>query len=271
MNSPLLTDVIRIAKEAGEIIMKYYGREYITSTKSDNSPVTDADLAANEYICKELAKYQFPILSEESADDLRRLQQETIWIIDPLDGTKHFIQKEADFAVMIGLAKQGRPILGVVYQPVTKICFYAESGKGAYLQKEEDAPQKMLVSDMIEDLRLVLSANSQVLQRDPRLTKLLHVKEVVRMGSVGLKMGFVAQGGCDINFNTSKSSTAWDTCAPEIILLEAGGMVTDLLGNPLRYNEQQVKHRWGFLATNSECHQQALSVLTPIIRKWRKS
>ncbi len=261
--SNLLLDVVRIAKQAGAIILKY--KDTPTLTKSDMSPVTQSDLKANEYICKELAHYQKPILSEESPDESERLESSLVWIIDPLDGTKNFVRKEESYCVMIGLVQEGVPILGVVYQPADKRCFFAKKGEGAFMQEGERAPEQIWVSNQQNNLRYVLS-NMSLFKQYPPLKDQLHPKSIEVLGSVGVKIGRIALGKAECCFNAGKFLKEWDTCAPEIILQEAGGKMTDLFGNLLEYNKKDVSQRFGFLATNGVCHQEILSTLTRYAR-----
>ncbi|HET9132108.1 MAG TPA: 3'(2'),5'-bisphosphate nucleotidase CysQ [Terriglobia bacterium] len=125
-----------IAVQAGNLLLKYFAEKTSVRWKGKNNPVTDADQSASRFIVGEL-RGRFPldgILSEEEKDDTNRLAKPRVWIIDPMDGTSEFIAGRSEFAVMIGLAVDGRPYPGVVYQPLEKKLFYAESGIGAFLE-----------------------------------------------------------------------------------------------------------------------------------------
>lgn len=135
---PELDIAIKAAIEAGKAILEIYQKDYKTSTKNDNSPITDADLKSNEVIKKILSQTKHWILSEEDKDDLRRLSQETIWIVDPLDGTSDFIDKTGEFTVMISLIKNKKPILGVIGWPTGKTLFAAQKGSGAFKFSNEE-------------------------------------------------------------------------------------------------------------------------------------
>ena len=126
-----------IARAAGQILLDIYQTNHVVEWKGYDDPVTIADKQANEFIVKELQR-QFPndgILSEEATDNEARLSKTRVWIIDPMDGTKQFIERIGEFAVMIGLAINGKPELGVVYQPTINKMYYAASGIGAYLEE----------------------------------------------------------------------------------------------------------------------------------------
>jgi 3'(2'), 5'-bisphosphate nucleotidase len=129
---PELDIAIKAASEAGNAIMEIYQSNYETTTKNDDSPITDADLKSNEVIKKILSQTKHEILSEEDKDDLIRLSKETIWIVDPLDGTSDFIDKTGEFTVMISLIKNKKPILGVIGWPTEKTLFVAQKGNGAF-------------------------------------------------------------------------------------------------------------------------------------------
>src|SRR5438477_3865171 len=131
----------QLAVAAGRILMEYYEQAVLVDWKAPGDPVTAADRAANEFIVTSLAR-EFPehgILSEEETDDFVRLERSHVWMIDPMDGTKEFIDHRGDFAVQIGLVVDGLPALGVVYQPTTKKLYYAANGMGAFLETEGTA------------------------------------------------------------------------------------------------------------------------------------
>ena len=126
---------IEIAKEAGELLLQYYDTELSIETKENNTPVSNADLATNDFILKKLREhFPYSILSEESVDDNNRLGKEFVWLVDPLDGTKDFIEKTGEFTVVIGLVQNNQLIMGVVYRPTTKELYYAQKGKGAFME-----------------------------------------------------------------------------------------------------------------------------------------
>lgn len=142
----LLSNVIHIAKVAGERILTIYHSEFTTSLKDDNSPLTQADISANNYILESLEKISaWPILSEESKNIgwQQRQKWTCYWLIDPLDGTKEFIKRNGEFTVNIALIDQGQPILGVVYAPELKLLYYAIKNNGAYCQQINQLPKKL--------------------------------------------------------------------------------------------------------------------------------
>jgi len=129
---PELDIAIEAAYKAGNSILEIYEGKYETFTKSDDSPITEADLKSNEIIKTILSKTNYKILSEEDKDDQARLSEEVIWIVDPLDGTSDFIDKTGEFTVMIALVKNKKPIIGVIAWPTEKIIFASQKGSGAF-------------------------------------------------------------------------------------------------------------------------------------------
>src|ERR671932_2748078 len=233
---------LRLAREAGAAILEYYDSPLRIERKIDadeyTEPVTVADRAANELIVSSLHR-EFPddgILAEESLDTERRLDKRRVWMIDPLDGTNGFIARDGDFAVQIGLAVEGRSVLGVVYQPLTDLLYRAVEGAGAWVERKGFEAERARVSnkDELTEIRLAASRN----HRSPRMdlvVRALGIKEEVRRGSVGIKIGLIIERQCDLYVHLSPRTKQWDTCAPEIILREAGGQVSDLFGEPFVY------------------------------------
>ena len=129
---PELDLAIKAAQEAGNTILKIYEKDFKTFTKTDNSPVTDADLQSNKIIKEILSVTKHSILSEEDVDDKNRLSDDMVWIIDPLDGTSDFIDKTGEFTVMIALVENQKPILGVIAWPTEKTLFVAQKNCGAF-------------------------------------------------------------------------------------------------------------------------------------------
>ena len=267
-----LRTAIELAREAGAAILDYYDRPLKIEQKSDSGdiePVTQADIAANEIIVQRLQR-EFPedgILAEESVDTNRRLSKERVWMIDPLDGTTGFIDGNGDFAVQIGLTEKGKPVMGVVYQPITGVLYRAVDGGGAWMERPEFEVERTRVSDRADVSAMRLAASRS--HRSPRMDKVVQAfgfKEEVRRGSVGIKIGLIIERQCDLYIHLSPRTKQWDTCAPEIILHEAGGKLTDLFGQPLMYNEAEVQNRNGVVASNALAHDRIINSLEPLLR-----
>jgi 3'(2'), 5'-bisphosphate nucleotidase len=270
-----LETAIALAKKAGAAILDFYANGFEIEEKilADNfsEPVTIADRTASRIIVENLAEI-FPrdgVLSEEESDDKTRLDKMRVWIIDPLDGTSGFVEKTGDFAVQIGLAENGAAILGVVFMPLQNILYYAVKGAGAFVVENNEPPKLLRVSGKTDlaEMRLASSRN----HRSPRMSRVVKkfgLKSEVQRGSVGLKVGLITQRFADLYIHLSPRTKHWDTCAPEIILTEAGGELTDLFGNKIIYNTSDVHNHNGVLATNGVSHVEAVKNLRPLLSEF---
>jgi 3'(2'), 5'-bisphosphate nucleotidase len=253
-----LAFALRIARDAGEILRSFYEISTEVFWKPGDEPVTEADRAANAYLVGELAR-AFPedgILAEESTDNLARLAHRRVWLVDPLDGTSEFITHNDEFCVMIGLVDEGRPVLGVIYQPVADIMYGASAGNGAFVEQSGET-RPLHVSD-ISGPAESLPAVSR-LHRGPFLHPIMTALGVTRertIGSLGLKSAALASGQVDFYIHPAAGPKEWDTCAPEAILREAGGIITDCWNRPLRYNQRDIGRPFGVLASNTSCRQE---------------
>lgn len=257
-----LTVARRLAREAGETILSHYRQGVAVERKAADEPVTVADRAADTLIRAGLSQ-AFPgdgLLTEESEDDRTRLDRERVWIVDPLDGTTEFIAETGEFVVQIALTVAGAPVLGVVYQPTTGREYLAVKGQGAY-HLFDGRQERLRVSDIDEVARMRLIASrshySQFVQ-DAR--RELGIEAVTRMGSVGLKVGEIVRARCDLYVGTS-AVKEWDLCAPHVVLLEAGGILTDLCGQAPMYNQTELTPCQGVIASNGRAHGAILDAL----------
>ena len=252
--------VTHIAKEAGAILLDVYAKDFDVAYKGASDPVTEADTLANTYIVRALRE-AFPndgIVAEESADKSDALGKGRVWYVDPLDGTKEFIAKNGEFAVMLGLAIDGAATLGVVFQPEKRKLYRGVVGGKATLTIGEET-QELVVSEVAEPsaLQLVVSRS----HRDAstaRLVDALGIQKEMKSGSVGLKVGLIAERAADLYVHLSDKSSAWDTCGPEAILKAAGGRFTDLAGRERVYGGPDLKTRGGILACNAVAYDAVL-------------
>ncbi|MGV3525314.1 MAG: 3'(2'),5'-bisphosphate nucleotidase CysQ family protein [Candidatus Sericytochromatia bacterium] len=244
------------ALEAGKIILSHYDTAYQVQLKTGEEPVTIADKTSSIYITQAIQKV-FPddaIVSEESALPTGLAHEKRIWVIDPMDGTKEFINHNGEFSVMIGLVQEGDPVLGVVYQPVTGAMYWGIHGEGAYTQTPT-GPKRLQVSREGDLSRVrVAASRSHYTPELQQLYRQLGFRNVVQSGSLGLKCAMIAKQDSEIYFNLSNMTSCWDTCAPEVILKEAGGRITNLSGTRLTYTFSHVKNRNGVIATNGPIH-----------------
>lgn len=262
-----------LARRAGLEILEYYAREIIAEEKLGvdlfYEPVTAADRAASQLIVKGIEAV-FPedgILSEEETDvSEHRLARDRVWIIDPIDGTAGFVKKDGDFAVQIGFAVDGRAVAGVVLLPYHDVMYFASKGSGTF--RESGGKVERLEVSGEEDFTEMVMAVS----RNHRSKKIQALKREFRpkgemqRGSVGLKVGLITEKQADLYIHLSPRTKLWDTCAPQIILEEAGGRLTDLFGEEFRYDIEDVQNHGGIVATNGKVHDEVIKRLKPLLR-----
>jgi len=264
-----------LARKAGEVILEQYAKEIIAEEKLgvDNfyEPVTEADRMASRIIVDGLSE-AFPhdaVLSEEEKDDpVLRLTRKRSWIIDPIDGTAGFVQKDGDFAVQIGLTEDGEPIAGIVYLPFYDEMYFAAKDDGSFVEKEGQTT-RLQVSNKHElgEMKLAVTRNHWSNRMD-RVIKEFGFQDHSRRGSVGLKIGLIASAICDIYIHLSPRTKLWDTCAPQIILEEAGGKLTDIFGSRMRYDIEDLQNHNGILASNGVAHDEAVNRIRPLLTEF---
>jgi 3'(2'), 5'-bisphosphate nucleotidase len=267
-----LSVATELAREAGALLLEHYRAPFLVEQKinalDEVEEVTEADRAANELIVTRLRR-EFPddgILAEESSDNDERFRKDRVWLIDPMDGTKNFIARNGEFAVQIGLAVNGASVAGVVCQPVRGVLYRAASGGGSWMEEDGAPPRPLHVSAQTDPREMVLTASRS--HRSPRMDHVLstfNFKDEMRRGSVGVKIGLIAEQRADLYIHLSPHTKQWDTCAPEIILLEAGGLMTDLFGESLVYNGARIDNRNGIVATNGAAHSMVIGRLAPLL------
>ena len=255
-----LTDELQfartVAREAATIVMTYYIGSSDVQYKNDNEPVTEADRSANKHIVKRV-RDMYPddgVLSEESKDDLLRLNKERVWIIDPLDGTKEFIARNGEFSIMIGLAIQNKPVLGVVMQPEAGLLYSGAMGNGAQLEENGEIVPLHVSDKTFSSQMTLVSSRSHRQQITDQLRSSMRITSERVSGSVGLKVGLIARQLADLYLHPSPGCKEWDLCAPHAVLEAAGGKMTDCWGNALTYNKRDVRAHNGLVATNGLVH-----------------
>ncbi len=249
---------VAAAHAAGDIIRQIYATDYAVDYKSkDNSPVTVADREANKKIQEMLqgACPDYGWLSEETVDSSDRLASCRVWIVDPIDGTQEFIHKIPEFAVSIGLVEDGRPILGVVYNPTLDQLFWAIRGQGAWCGEQQlCVPETPRLAEAT-----ILSSRSETKRGEWKdLTSLFHARP---MGSIAYKLACIANGEADASF-TLIPKNEWDICAGTLLVEEAGGTVTNLRGKPVIFNQPTTLLQ-GLVASNGNLHTQLLELIRP--------
>ena len=265
-----------LGRKAGAKILEYFHGDFEVEIKESDSrfdePVTIADRTSSRIIVEGISEV-YPddaILSEEEVDDVeRRLKKDRVWIIDPLDGTKGFTEREGDFSVQIALAIKGKPVLGVVYQPIGDVMYSATSGKGTNLNIGDKEPEKLSTSDETDFTKMTMAVSRSHRSRSmDRVFKHFGIEKEHPHGSVGLKTGFVARRVADIYIHMSPHTKFWDTAAPQVIIEEAGGRLTDIFGGEIDYTLADVKNHNGIFVTNGSCHEAAVGKLRPLLTEF---
>jgi 3'(2'), 5'-bisphosphate nucleotidase len=264
----ILTIVRPIGWGAAKILRAYYQGEHpdLGVQEQGDGPVTAADIAVNHYILDNLQNalgtQDFAYLSEETyktQPTSEWLNHPWVWIVDPLDGTRDFIDRTGEYAVHIALTHKGRPVLSVVVCPELEKLYYARLGGGTFAEIPDGSVTAIRVSDRDrpEDLTLVVSRT----HRDDRFNALLQrlpCQQQLYVGSVGCKIAAILEQRADVYISLSGKSAPkdWDMAAPELVLTEAGGQFTHFDGKPLKYSQGDVNQWGGLLASNGHCHEE---------------
>lgn len=253
----LLSNVVSIAKQAGKQILDIYHSDFTVEYKADNSPVTAADTRAQQIIYQGLRQLtpEIPIISEELKiiDFAERQHWQRHWLIDPLDGTKEFLEKNGEFTINIALIENHVPIVGVIYVPVFDLCYFAATNKGAFKKIAEQETTLLKTVAWEKNASTVIAVSRRhgmdllqnFLNQFPALN-------LIRCGSA-LKFCWLAEGFADVYPRFSPTSE-WDTAAGQCILEEAGGTVIDTKGRVLRYNTKPSLCNSAFLAVGDKSH-----------------
>jgi len=223
-------------REAGKIARGFFGGSYKQWDKGKGNPVTEADLAVDKFLREKLcaARSDYGWLSEETEDDAQRLKAETVFVVDPIDGTIAFMKGRPHFTICAGTVKDGLPVTGVVYNPITEQCFTARAGNGAHLN---GAPIKVSERATLEGCRML--ADKAMLAHpawNNPPNRPWPPMEIETRNSIALRMALVGSGEFDAMMALS-SKHDWDMAAAEIVVTEAGGNVTTHTGAKPHYNQ----------------------------------
>ena len=249
----MLEQVKTIAVEAGKRILDYYHTDPGTTYKQDQSPLTLADQASHDVIVRGLRALtpEIPIISEEGV--LPAYEQRShfpeFWLVDPLDGTKEFIKRNDEFTVNIALIRGDRPILGVVFIPVLEKLYYAVRGEGAWRIGPDPEPVRLHAKPEFDPNHLIASiSRSHPSGQLDAFLKRLNGLETMGLGS-SLKFCYIAERQTDF-YPRFGPLWEWDTAAAHLVAEESGAVVSDLEGNPLRYNKPVLKQEHGLIAAS---------------------
>lgn len=223
-------------REAGQLAATMFGTDLKSWIKGVSSPVSDADIAVNHFLEERLRSFNpdYGWLSEESADDFVRLGKSRVWVVDPIDGTRAFLNKRKDWSISVALVERGVPVLGCVYAPMSDEFYLAERGKGATLNASAINAARGIGLNLTR-----IAAPQSILDRVAKISG--GAAGSPRIGSLALRMCRVANGALDVAF-AGGHSRDWDIAAADLIISEAGGAMTELSGESLRYNGPKVAH-----------------------------
>ena len=246
------------AIKAGDIILSYFKSDYEIKEKSYHNPVTTADKAADDFLKHKLMEQrpEYGWLSEETVDSFERLSKKKVWVVDPLDGTKEFIEGVPNFVVSVGLVDNGLPIIGILYNPVTKELFTAAKDKGAFLNKvpivcraKENLSEMVMLGSRSETKKGLWAPYENIF------------KKIKPIGSIAYKLGLTAAGEADI-FASLRPKNEWDICAGNCIINEAGGKLIDLNGKRVIFNQETTLIQPGLIAGEKSAVDKTLTILT---------
>lgn len=255
-----------LAFEAGAVTMRYFGTDLRVDDKGRGDPVTEADRASQALIVAGLRR-EFPdygVLAEEKDDTESWAERRLAWVVDPLDGTKDFVAGRPGWSVMIGLLRDFEPVLGVMHQPTTGLTFRAAPGLGSVMSGPEG--ETRLQTSPWADLARLRLVTSQV-HRSPKIDRVkseLGTRDELNVGSAGLKISLVARGERELYVNPEGHCRLWDTCAPQVVLEQAGGRISDRHGDPIRYAPDAIRLERGIIASNGPAHDAVIAKLARV-------
>lgn len=253
--SEITKKVLTIGEQASKILMKHFNKiTHVDYKKDEYDPVTEADRESDKFIRESLTAI-FPddkILSEENEYTPENYHGR-VWMVDPLDETKGFLKGKNSFAINIGLLENGKPIFGCVLLPARGDYLYAEKGKGAF-GKIDGKLQKLSVTSEtnINNARIIIREPTSEVRPIEAYMEKLSVAGKVFGGSAADKVSLMVTGQAESHVMTNTKASKWDTCAPEIILEEAGGIMTDMDGKPLDYFQKELTWNRLFVMSNNK-------------------
>lgn len=266
---PEIRPLIALCEQAGQAIMEIYERPLgSVQTKADDSPLTEADLAAHHCLVAGLRELHpdIPVLSEEASEGLEesRLEWREYWLIDPLDGTKEFIRRNGEFTVNLALIREGCPVLGIVHAPVLNVT-YCGDDSGAWRQEEGGPPSPIRVADnpAAGEAWRVVGSRSHQSEAFAEFMKALPAADIVSMGS-SLKFCLVAEGRAHL-YPRLGPTCEWDTAAAQAVVESAGGQVLEYPALvPLRYNTrpETLLNPWFIVCNRPDPAWSGISVAT---------
>lgn len=253
----LLELTIGAARSAGAILLQEAARGFEVRSKGTDDPVTPADLAADSCLRETLlnACPGYGWLSEETADTPERLACERVWIVDPMDGSREFVQRLPEYTVSVALAERGIPLIGVVHNPASGEVFAAIRKGGAFLNGH-----RVFCTEVTDLGDAVASVSRSQVRRGGIQPWQKLLREARHVGSMAYRLALVAAGRCDLSFST-RAKNEWDVCAGDLLVREAGAEMRDRAGRIRTYNQPDTLLRGGLVAANAALAHSALQFL----------
>lgn len=271
--------ILDLVHECSDVAMRYWrGGTKVLGLREKplgGGPITNADTELNEKIVDALHS-RFPddgILAEESADDGHWRQRARCWYVDPIDGTREFARGKTAWTVQIGLCVDGEPVLGVVSEPAAGHLSWAIRSEAETLARHrgpDDVEEDLTPRDTDIDRVQLIGGRMYPLSRQHSIRRALGVSSdrARGVGSVGVRVASVARGDAHVYVQAPGHTKMWDTCAPAVLVLAAGGRVTDLHGLPLNFKATAVTHPSGVVATQGRLHDEVLRRMGPLVARW---
>ncbi len=253
--SSLIEPTLDVVRDASDRILEIYDTDFEIQSKQDETPITSADIASHETLVAGLSQLtpSIPVLSEESNQIPYSVRSKwsDCWLVDPLDGTREFIKQSGEFTINVALLHEHEPVLGLIYVPVSRICYYAWRNGGAFkLTGSAPTPSKIYTRPIEDDTVRVAGSRSYAVKSLQIFLRRLDNYEYVGVGAA-LKACLIAEGLVDV-YPRFGPTSEWDTAASQCILEEAGGQLTDLQLKPLRYNTKPSLKNPPFIAFGDE-------------------
>lgn len=248
-----LRRVLELVEIIRPIILEIYDSDFAVEIKDDKSPVTLADQLVDKKIREYLSAFypNHAFLTEESEDDEKRLSNDFVWIIDPIDGTKNFVAKDGQFTVNIALAYKHEIVLGVIFAPIDNITYFATKGSGAY-KVRNGLVSEIHVNNKLEDLTVITSKFHLKQSELDVIEK--HKDKITKRLTIGasLKPCLIAEGKAEISYRFSSGTKEWDIAPAVIIVEEAGGLFVKPDGTRYTFNRKDVRNLEGYIIANRQ-------------------
>ena len=237
-------------QKASRKVFEISKRSFTIEIKEDQSPVTEADFASNQIIKNELKCFPIAWLSEEDSDSLSRLEEEYVFVVDPLDGTEDFVKRDGSYGINLALVKDHRVIIGMVACPERNLLCYARENQGTILRYGDGREERIHVSTRKDHLRAFVSKTHFDQREEEALNRHKDlIEQVIPLGACNKALE-LARGNGEICLRYTDKTKEWDVCAPDLIVREAGGIFVDTLGKPFVYNRKDVYNRNGYFMAN---------------------